>query len=78
MEQATGAYAEIKHVRNVCPRCGATAIYRLRYKYPDEGSRICNVCQNEDKRESERNQEYEARLQQLSDDIDELKKRGLL
>lgn len=76
--EAIDAYDDIKHVANVCPRCGARAMYRLKYKYPDEGHRLCSNCQSQDRVEEREKSEYEERLTQLADDINELKARGLI
>lgn len=39
-----GYYDEAKSVRNTCPICGNSAMYRVRYIYPDEGQMVCTNC----------------------------------
>lgn len=60
-----------REVRNTCPNCGKSEIFRLSLPYADEGHMICTPCKHRAEREEQEadaEREFRAKILGIIDD----------
>lgn len=63
-------YDTIKKVKNTCPSCKSVGLYRLRFKYEDEGRMVCQNC-TDAQAQTEHENDIERDIQSAKDELNE-------